>query len=303
MVRFTARQLEYFVSVSREGGIAQAARKMNTSAAAIAAAISKLEEQIGVVLFDRFPARGLVLTRKGSVFLEDAEQVLFQINALGTKANALAATETGKINFGCYYSLALIFAAPILSTHMEQWPNVLISVTEDIMPRLRQNASDKELDVILAYEDSKIRKTMEAETLYQVKPRVILPASHPLANLKSIPVEALNDIPYIRLEEPDSTPNYISMIHNYDVHPKTTLDVKSFELARSCVGKGMGFTLMAFAPPNDASYQGQKLKAVPIKEDIGTVSLCLFWRPKRGANDQIERFVNLCRSTVALGMP
>ena len=59
MIKFTIRQLTYLTQTAQQGGIAQAARHLNVSAAAIASAIDKLEAVTKLTLFDRFPAQGM----------------------------------------------------------------------------------------------------------------------------------------------------------------------------------------------------------------------------------------------------
>ncbi|MCI5095357.1 MAG: LysR family transcriptional regulator [Rhodobacteraceae bacterium] len=66
MFQFSLRQLSLFAETAKCGGIAQAARNLNVSPAAVASAIDKLEDTTGLVLFDRFPARGLRLTPTGA---------------------------------------------------------------------------------------------------------------------------------------------------------------------------------------------------------------------------------------------
>lgn len=67
-LRFTLRQLEYFVAVGEEGSIARAAEVVNVSSPSISTAISQLEQEFGVQLFVRRHAHGLALSRPGAAF-------------------------------------------------------------------------------------------------------------------------------------------------------------------------------------------------------------------------------------------
>ena len=90
MIRFSLRQLTFLSETARCGGIAPAARNLNISPAAISAALDKLEAVTGLTLFDRFPARGMRLTRAGKEFLVDAEDLLKRAGALDRHALELA---------------------------------------------------------------------------------------------------------------------------------------------------------------------------------------------------------------------
>lgn len=57
-LRFTLRQLEYFVTAGESGSIAAASQKLNVSSPSISAAISQLEAELGLSLFVRQHAQG-----------------------------------------------------------------------------------------------------------------------------------------------------------------------------------------------------------------------------------------------------
>ena len=73
MLRFTFRQLEYFVAVGECGSIAEASEKVNVSSPSISAAITQLESEFGLPLFARQHAKGLSLTLAGRQMMERAK--------------------------------------------------------------------------------------------------------------------------------------------------------------------------------------------------------------------------------------
>ncbi|NOR30503.1 MAG: LysR family transcriptional regulator, partial [Sulfitobacter sp.] len=81
-LRFTLRQLEYFVAVGELGSIAQAAEKVNVSSPSISAAITQLEKEFGLPLFVRQHAQGLSLTQAGRRMMEQATHILQESDLL-----------------------------------------------------------------------------------------------------------------------------------------------------------------------------------------------------------------------------
>src|SRR5580693_3251311 len=72
---FSQVQLHYFVTVSEEGQITRAARKLHLAQPALSQAIAHLESELGIELFVRHP-RGVTLTQAGEAFLVKAQAAL-----------------------------------------------------------------------------------------------------------------------------------------------------------------------------------------------------------------------------------
>jgi DNA-binding transcriptional LysR family regulator len=69
------RQLRYFVEVARSGHYGQAARTLAVAQPAVSRAIQALEEELGVVLFERLP-RGVRLSPAGQRYRSEIEKIL-----------------------------------------------------------------------------------------------------------------------------------------------------------------------------------------------------------------------------------
>ena len=99
-LRFTLRQLEYFVAVGEAGSIALAADKVNVTAPSMSSAIAQLEAGFGVQLFTRRHSQGSVLTPTGERFLEQARIVLGAADKLNDMANIYTGSVRGSLSGG-----------------------------------------------------------------------------------------------------------------------------------------------------------------------------------------------------------
>ena len=88
-MRFTIKQLEYFVATGETGSIKIAAEKIAISQPSISSAISYLERELQVQLFVRHHAQGLSLTPIGKRIMREAKQFLRQGEAIYSVANEL----------------------------------------------------------------------------------------------------------------------------------------------------------------------------------------------------------------------
>lgn len=106
-VRFTFRQLEYFVAVCDAGSISAASERINVSSPSISTAISQLETVFGLELFVRQRARGLSLTPGGRRFYSAAKDLLDGASALHEVAGEISGEVRGPVSVG-----GLVTAAP-----------------------------------------------------------------------------------------------------------------------------------------------------------------------------------------------
>ncbi|MCB9845296.1 MAG: LysR family transcriptional regulator [Phycisphaeraceae bacterium] len=91
--------LRYLVAIGQTGHMTRAAEVLGVSQPALSAAVRKLEDELGVPLFDR-TGRGVALTQAGRVFLEHASSALRDVEAGKRAVRALAGLETGTIRVG-----------------------------------------------------------------------------------------------------------------------------------------------------------------------------------------------------------
>ena len=78
-MRFSLKQLEYFLAVSETKNISIASKKINISSPSISSAIAQLEEEFSIKLFIRKHASGLELTKSGEKFALAAQNIINQL--------------------------------------------------------------------------------------------------------------------------------------------------------------------------------------------------------------------------------
>lgn len=305
MLKYTLRQLEHFVAVTKAGGIAQAARGLGLSPAAIAASVGRLEEVLGLCLFDRHHAKGLNLTPEGEAFFPHASALLTEAERLQIRSRELSDGTTGHLRFGCYTALAYVFAPQIVLQHKQDWPGVSLELTEDNFSALSARLLAGELDLVLAYDQGFDPAVCTVTQIGRVSPKVILPSDHPLAGRDSLLLDDLQDIPYVAVREDGPGPSYLDMMRGQGFEPHVAMVSRSYEMVRSCVGKGMGFTLAVFQPPNPVTYHGDGVTAVPLATPVGEMDIAIATRRPPSpapASASLVRFAALCARVVKQGI-
>ena len=299
MVRFTLRQLTYLSETARQGGIAQAARHLNVSAAGIASAIDKLEAVTGLTLFDRFPAQGMRLTRAGEEFAIQAAALMSQAAALDRHAEDVAAGRKGAIHIGTHHALAQQIVLPAVLAFRESHPGVRVEVMEADYPKLIEALDAGEVDALVVFDQGFDSARHKCEILMKLPPLVLLSATHALARKRQVELSDLAGLPYIAVSPAGPGPSYLQLLQAAGVHPEVPFQSQSRELVQAYVGKGLGFTLVGFAPTQNRTIEGDPVVARPIKEDIGHYQVVIARTHRSIHSGLIGSFLAACGSAIS----
>ena len=129
-MRFSFRQLEYFVAAGETGSVTRAAQGSHSSQPTVSAAIAKLEASLGVQLFVRHHAQGLSLTPEGRRFLGEAKALLRHASDVERFATALSDEVGGTLDLGCLVTLAPLVAPSLVRGFQSANPRVHVELVE-----------------------------------------------------------------------------------------------------------------------------------------------------------------------------
>lgn len=296
MVRFTLKQCAYFIAVSEHGGISQAARVLNISQPSIAQALDKLEALTGLTLFDRHHARGLDLTAQGRSFLEQVRSLDEHAHRVAREASLLTSGSRGEIRLGCFHTIAQFHLARLTGEFAVSAPGIRISPSELSMDRLSEAVADGALDMAITYETAPGLAALEVETLAELTPHIILAEDHDLAGQKRLHLSDLAHLPYVMFDGPGSRPYFESVLAACGLSPAIAYASNAIESVRSAVGNGFGFSLLALRPMHDQTYDGRRVVAIPIADDVAGIRIILATHPGRHRALPMIRFMEHCRT-------
>ncbi|WP_146347934.1 LysR family transcriptional regulator [Phaeobacter marinintestinus] len=265
-LRFTLRQLEYFVAVGEEGSIAQASERVNVSSPSISAAISQLESEFSLPLFVRKHAHGLSLTQAGRQFLIQAQQVLREAEALNRLAGDISGNVQGPLNIGCLLTFAQVLLPSIRRQFELKYPDTRVQQFELDQVALIERLRRAEIDVALSY-DLEIPPDLEFTPLRSLPPYAMVPEGHPLARSNGVSVEELLDYPMVLLDLPISSDYFLGFFSAIGRKPKIVERTRDMAVMRSLVANGFGYAIANIRPISDLSPDGRKLCFIPLKGD------------------------------------
>lgn len=261
---FTLNQVAVFVAVAEVGTISGAAERLHVSASAVSAALSELERALQTQLLHRQRAKGVRLTPTGELLLERARGLLHQAGELQADARGEERGVSGVIRLGCYPSLAPTLLPELMSSFQEAHPDVRLEVMEATQDQLTAALSTGDLSVAIMY-DLELAPGLRRWPFAQLPPRVVLPADHRLADAPGgIDLADLRDDPMVLLDAPPSAEHAHACCARAGFAPRVTYRARTYETARSFVGRGLGWTLLLQRPSADVTYEGRPVRVKEI---------------------------------------
>ena len=280
MVDITLRQLEHFRAIAEHDTLRDAAAAIRVSDSAIASALDQLERATGLQLCVRRKARGITLTADGRRVAVLAGELLDHAARMQDEIAGLAGVVAGPVAIGCSPGLAPTVVPPLLDRLRERHPaidlEVVTAASTEIVPRLRRG----ELDLIITTSAARADDGFESRVLDERTVHAILPADHPLAALDPVPLADLAAEPLVLLDVEESAARVVSLFAPLGLEPIIGTRTGSFELIRSLVARGFGYSLQLQRPWGDRTYEGLPLAVRAIDPPPAPDAVRIIW-PER----------------------
>lgn len=190
----TLAQLEILIAVAETGSFTAAAVKLGISQSAASHAISALEKNLDVALLDR-RVTPVTLTPPGDRIIRHARGMVAQAAAIEQEANASRGLSSGLLHVGSFGPSSSLRLLPQLIERFHQiHPGVEVMIEEAADQVIEQWIIDRrvELGFVVLPDDR-----FDTVPIEQDEYMAILPAGHALAKLKEVPIESLDNLPFI----------------------------------------------------------------------------------------------------------
>jgi DNA-binding transcriptional LysR family regulator len=299
-IRFTFRQLEYFVAVGEAGSIAAASERINISPPSISAAVSQLEAEFGVELFVRQHAQGLSLTPGGRRFFNTAKALLISAGGLHDVANQISEQVRGPITVGCLVTLAPFVLPDLRKRFEEAYPDAVVRQVEAHQADLFRMLRRAEIDVATTY-DLELPSDIEFEPLAALPPYALFPADHPLAGNDVVSLETLAEHPLVLLDLPLSREYFLSLFQGKNLRPKIAERTAHLPMVRTMVANGFGYGLLNIPSSNEKALDGKLLRYVPLADELRPMNLGLITMRSEKKSRILTAFEDHCRDRITTG--
>lgn len=194
----TIEALHMLDAIDRRGSFAKAAEELNKATSALSYAVQKLEEQLGVTVFQR-QGRRSVLTPAGKLLLEDGRKILNATALLADKATEIATGWEPRLRIATESTLNYSVFFQVLSAFLEEHESMEIDISECLLGGGWDALEQDKVDMIVgAPGPVPMQKGIRAVPITQHDLVPVIASHHPLAKLANDPKAIEAALPNIR---------------------------------------------------------------------------------------------------------
>ncbi len=164
------RKMDYVYTVYKEKSFTKAAEKLYVSQPCLSAAIKKIEDEIGLPLFERRYSN-LRPTMIGYEYIKATEKMMDIQENFSAKINKITNMQYGKLTIGGSNSVSSYILPQIVSEFSKRYPGIEISLTESDSIELKKMLENEEIDLLI---DSMDEEPPMFDCIPLVKERILL---------------------------------------------------------------------------------------------------------------------------------
>ena len=271
-------QLRYVAAIAQAGNFSRAAELCHVSQPSLSQQVQKLEEELGVRLFERMK-RHAKPTFHGLAFLKRAESILAEVEAAKSEAEDMEKLLAGTLSIGVLPTIAPYLLPGMVEAFTTRFSGIEIIIQEDTTAQLTRATLARDVDFSIISPPFDTAR-LEGLTLFTEELLLALPPGHRLAKQRSLSAADLEGESLIVMKEGhclgDQVLNFCDL---RQAAPRVSFRTSQLETIQAMVKAGLGLSLvpeMAVAGATAASPVFRRLAEPRPRREIVAV-----WPRKR----------------------
>lgn len=278
------RDLRYFAVLAEVTHFGEAAKRCFVSQPTLSMQIKKLEQTLGVALFER-SNKQVLLTEQGKLLLPTAKKILLLADEMHALAQQGQDPLSGELRLGIIPTVAPYLLSLIMPVLHAQYPLLKIWLIEEQTQTLCELIKEGMLDAAVMADP--IAESFLIHHLFNESFYFTCEPGHPLASRLTIPVDELAGQHVLLLEQGHCLRQQaMAVCQMAKAEGIADFTATSLETVRFMVQAGMGVTLLPALAAH--AYQSELLCCIPFNEPAPYRSLSLFSRPANPKKSCIE---------------
>jgi LysR family hydrogen peroxide-inducible transcriptional activator len=297
----TLTELRYIVALARERHFGRAAEKSFVSQPTLSVAVKKLEDELGVMLFERGGSE-VTVTPIGARVVEQAQRVIEEASTIKLIAQQGKDELATPLRFGAIYTIGPYLMPQLISILHKRAPQMPLLIQENYTARLAELLKTGEVDLIaisLPFSESGIC----THAVYDEPFRVLMPAEHPWTRKARIPAADLCKENLLLLSAGNCFREQVLQTCSgaeraTNDRMQQSLEGSSLETIRHMVASGVGITVLPSAAAEGKTVDTRLTAVRPFAAPVPSRRVALAWRrsfPRPRAVEVVRQAILACK--------
>jgi LysR family hydrogen peroxide-inducible transcriptional activator len=285
-------QLEYLVAVAEEGSVTRAADRLMLAQPSLSQQLLKLEREVGQPMFDRLP-RGVALTEAGRRMVEHARKILAEVQDARRHVADARIGVGGPLVVGAIPTIAPFVIPRVAAAFLSDFPDVELTLVEDVTSGLVERLERAEIDVALASSVDDARRVL-VERVTTEPLRLLMPVGHRLCGRPAIAWSSLRGERFLVLQSMHCLAGQVQDVcDDRGLSPRIVSRGAQLATIASMISAGLGVSIVPEMMRALDSDAGRVYR--PFAGASPTRELNLLWSPDRYRTNAAREFARLAR--------
>ncbi|WP_223067288.1 cidABC operon transcriptional activator CidR [Paenibacillus caui] len=286
------RQLQYLVEVARQRSFTRAAEALFITQPTISKTIRVMEEELGVVLFDR-QGKQIELTDAGRIIVERAQDILNSFQSLSAELDDLRNLKRGHIRIGLPPMVGASFFPKLMGLFHQRYPEITIRLFEDGAKKVEIDVAEGALDlgvVVLPTNE----EGFSCFPFVEEKLNLIVHPSHRLAGNKEVELSELHEEYFIMFAEDFALHDrIIRECQHAGFQPRIIYESSQWDLISQMVAANLGVALLPEAVCRE--MDPSRISVLPMVKPMIPWKLGIIWREDRYLSFAAREWIRFAR--------
>ncbi|MRR52112.1 MAG: CysB family HTH-type transcriptional regulator [Rhodocyclaceae bacterium] len=241
------QQLRFLVEVAQQGlNVSQAAEALYTSQPGVSKQIKLLEDELGLIVFERAGKRLTGVTEPGRQVIDIARRILREAENLKKVGEEFTAEDAGLLTLATTHTQARYALPPIVKVFRERYPKVRLHLHQGNPMQVADWVESGEASIGIATESLDDYPALLTLPCYQWSHGVVVPVDHPLAGAGAPTLPSLARHPLITYDVAFSGGQRIrAAFERAGIEPDIVLTAIDADVIKTYVGLGLGVGIIA----------------------------------------------------------
>ncbi|WP_047153424.1 LysR family transcriptional regulator [Aneurinibacillus tyrosinisolvens] len=278
-------QLLYFQTLAKLQNFTRAADELALTQPALSRSIAKLEDELGVPLFER-KIRGVILNQYGKSFLEHVDQILQEITIARQELKDMVNPLHGTVSLAFIHTLGSRFVPNLLGVFRRKFPDIRFQLTQDTTNKIMNQLESTKVDLGFCSPNEQVEHISTVPIINE-ELFLIVPKEHRLADRKQVYLKEVANEPFVIYKHESGIRDVIERLcQNAGFQPTVSFEGVEDATIAGLVAANFGVALAPFVPGLDMT----RLSLLRVCEPVCRRIVYMAWRTNGYMSPAVTQF-------------